>query len=217
MSSPPFTGLSDSELSALRALFAAALESSPRLACGDALRLVAAADAEASNRTQMQLPRLTAHIALEPAISSAELVASLAAAAAAVRPDVTSTTKWAAVDALLARALGVTPDAVYVTSVGGLSRNITVRLAQSRRAREAVVTAVIWTLGSEPLQQAIASATRACVEIPRLTLIFTLDGTAFDLAAIIAPPSLPAPAALTVAYPTAQHVHANLESPSADV
>jgi hypothetical protein len=216
MTNAPFAALTDSELSALRQLFGAALRASPELSHGDALSLVAAAETEAAGRTQMRLPSLAALVVSEPSLASTELASALAAAALAVRPEVTSTTKWAAVDALIGRSLGVAADAVYVTSVGGLSRNIIVRLAQSRRAREASVAAVIWTVGTEPLQQAIASATRACIEIPRLTLVFTIDGSAFDLAAVITPPPLPAPPALLLAYPTAQHIHAIEHSSSAD-
>jgi hypothetical protein len=104
---------------------------------------------------------------------------------------------------------------VYVTSVGGLSRNIAVRLAQSRRARDAAVAAVIWAAAEEPTHQAIAAATRACVEIPRPTLVITLDAGRVDLAAIVAPPSLPAPTALTLAYPNAATI-ASADQPPSD-
>ncbi len=213
MSATPFTALTDSQLTTLRDLLSTALRADPNLARGDALTLVASADSEAATRALGQLPGFDVPVPAPPPVASDELVAALAAAALAVRPEVTSTTKWATLDSLLGRALGVSPETVYVTSVGGLSRNIIVRLAQSRRAREASVAAVIWTVGTEPLQQAIASTTRACLDIPRLTLVFTIDGSAFDLAAIVTPPSLPAPPTLTLAYPAALVVHA---SPTGD-
>ena len=52
----------------------------------------------------------------------------------------------------------------------------------------ATVVAVIWAPGAEPTQQAINAASRACVEIPRLTLVFTIEDGSLDLAAIVAPP-----------------------------
>lgn len=216
MTATPFAALSDPQLASLRDLLGAALRASPELAHGDALKLVADAEAEAAERGQSRLPGVDAP-ALTPApIGSAELVSALARAALAVRPEITSTTKWAEVDRLIARALGISAEAVYVTSVGGLSRNITVRLAQSRRAREASVAAVIWTVGTESLHQAVAATTRACLDIPRLTLVFTVDGSHFDLAAIVTPPSLPAPPALTLAYPTAQRLAATTEAATHD-
>jgi hypothetical protein len=56
---------------------------------------------------------------------------------------------------------------------------------------------------AEPTEHAISAAKRACAEIPRLTLVFTVDGGCPDLAAIVVPPSLPAPPVLTRAYPGA--------------
>jgi hypothetical protein len=216
MTVEPFADLGDARLEVLRQLFSAALAASPELATGEALQLVAFADAEARSRVQQQTFDLDDAIPASPTIAPHDLVAALADALAAVRPEVTSTTKWGAAARLLARALGLPADVVYVTSVGGLSRNITVRLAQSRKAREAVVAAVIWTIGTESLQQAIAAATRACLDIPRLTLVFTIDADRIGLAAAITPPSLPVPTALTLAYPAALLVRADTTAKADD-
>ncbi len=116
--------------------------------------------------------------------------------------------------AILGAALGLPAAAVYLTSVGGLNRNIAVRLAQSRRAREATVVAVIWAPGAEPTQQAIDAASRACVEIPRLTLVLTIEDGSLDLAAIVTPRALPAPPVLTLAYPHAPVILADGARPS---
>jgi hypothetical protein len=217
MTNKPFSDLGDGQLEGLRRLFSAALRACPELATGEALQLVAFADREAQNRAQQeQILDLAGAAAQPPAITAYELVTALADAIAVVRPEVTSTTKWEAVATLLGRALGLSGDAVYVTSVGGLSRNITVRLAQSRKAREAAIAAVIWTIGTESLQQAIAATTRACLDISRLTLVFTVDGEHVGLAAAVTPPSLPVPTALTIAYPSAQLVPADASSPADD-
>ena len=211
MSDAPFTALSDAQLDALRELFAAATAAVPSLAIGEALRLITAADAEAARRAPRALPFADLNGSEPTQIESGELVSALAAEACCVRPEVTSTTKWAAVCELIGRALGLPTSAVYVTSVGGLSRNISVRLAQSRRGRDATVAAVIWSEDSEPLALAVAATTRACLDVPRLTLVFTLDGSHVDLAAIVTPPSLPAPTALTLAFPSATVVVAAAE------
>lgn len=203
--------LTDARLQTLRRLLAAALAASPRLADGEVLQLVALAEADAPRRAR--LPVRTPHAAAtKPAPPSSDaLVAALSRAVLIVRPQATSTTKWNHVESILARSLGLPANAVYVTSVGGLSHNISVRLAQSRRARHAAVAAVIWTAADEPTHQAVAAASRACVEIPRLTLVITHDHVTVDLAAIVAPPSLPAPPALTLAYPNAPVILASAD------
>jgi hypothetical protein len=215
VSPAPLQALTDAQLEALRRLLAAALAASPELADGAALQLVALAEADASRRAARPGPA-RAPDAVAPAPSPDVLVAAVSRAVAAVRPQATSTIKWNGVGSLLARSLGLAPEAVYVTSVGGLSRNISVRLAQSRRARDAAVAAVIWAGVEEPTHQAIAAASRACIEIPRLTLVFTIDNGHLDLAAIVTPPSLPAPAALTLAWPNAAVIAAGADQPPSD-
>jgi hypothetical protein len=203
VSPTPLQGLTDAQLEALRRLLAAALAASPELADGEALQLVALAETDAARRAAR---RPSVDVPDTPGLAPPPpdvLVDGLSRAVGAVRLEATSTTKWNGVGSILARSLGLPPAAVYVTSVGGLSRNISVRLAQSRRARDAAVAAVIWGAAEEPTHQAIAAASRACVEIPRLTLVFTIDTGRVDLAAIVAPPSLPAPTVLTLAYPNA--------------
>ena len=207
MSNTPFRDLSDPQVRALRELLGVALAASPDLATGETLALGAMIDAELLRRNGT--PTAHAPLAAPEVSDPAELASTLEAAIASVRPEVTSTTKWQLVSETIGRALGLCADAVYVTSVGGLSRNITVRLAQSRRAREASIAAVVWTSGTEPLQQALAATTRACLDIPRLTLVFTLDGATVALAAIVTPPWLPAPPILTLAYPGALLVEAS--------
>ena len=216
MSHAPLQGLTDAQLQALRRLLAAALAAAPELADGEALQLVALAEADAARRAARRPAVGVPDAPLAPLPPPDVLVAGLSHAVSAVRPEATSTTKWNGVGSLLARSLGLLPEAVYVTSVGGLSRNISVRLAQSRRARDAAVAAVIWAAAEEPTHQAIAAATRACVEIPRLTLVFTIDAGRVDLAAIVVPPSLPAPSALTLAYPHAGVITAGADAPSTD-
>jgi hypothetical protein len=214
VSPAPLQALTDAQLQALRRLLAAALAASPELVDGEALQLIALAEADAARRAARPGPGRAPDV-VAPAPSPDVLVAAVSRAVAAVRPQATSTTKWNGVGSILARALGLPPDALYVTSVGGLSRNISVRLAQSRRARDAAVVAVIWAGAEEPTHQAIAAASRACIEIPRLTLVFTIDNGHVDLAAIVTPPSLPAPAALTLAWPNAAVVTAGAhQSPS---
>jgi hypothetical protein len=46
--------------------------------------------------------------------------------------------------------------------------------------------------------------------------VFTIDNRRVDLAAIVTPPSLPAPAALTLAWPTAAVVAAGSDQPLSD-
>jgi hypothetical protein len=209
-----FRGLTDAQLRTLRRLLAAALAASPDLADGEALQLLALADADAARRASRRPPVSVPDAPSQPPPPPGEFVARLSSAVASVRPHVTSTTKWHAAGSVLAAALGLPASAVYVTSVGGLSRNIAVRLAQSRRAREATVVAVIWAPGAEPTRQALAAASRACVEIPRLTLVFTTEAGSVDLAAIVTPPSLPAPPVLTLAYPHAPVILADAAHPS---
>jgi hypothetical protein len=215
VSPTPLQALTDAQLAALRRLLAAALAAAPDMADGEALQLLALAEADAARRAARRGPVL-APDAVAPAPAPDVLVAAVSRAVAVVRPQATSTTKWNGVASILARSLGLSPEAVYVTSVGGLSRNISVRLAQSRRARDAAVGAVIWAAVDEPAHQAIAAASRACIEIPRLTLVFTIDNGRVDLAAIVTPPSLPAPAALTLAWPTAAVVAAGSDQPLSD-
>jgi len=209
----PFRALTDAQLSELRRLLAAALAADPELADGEALRLVALADADAARRAQHQPPAPVPDAPAHPLPSPDELAAQLSGAVASVRAHVTSTTKWNGAASILAAALGLPARAVYLTSVGGLSRNIAVRLAQSRRARDATVAAVIWASGAEPTQQAINAASRACVEIPRLTLVFTIEDNSLDLAALIVPPSLPPPPVLTLVYPHAVVTLADANQP----
>ena len=199
MSATAFQQLTDRQLDALRRLLAAALAASPDLADAEALQLVALADADAAHRAAHRAAVRAQDRASQPLLAPGELAAQLSAAVASVKPRTTSTTKWDGMRSVLAGALGLPVDAVYVTSVGGLSRNVAVRLAQSRRARQASVAVLIWTPGAEPLQHATAAAVRACIEIPRLTLLFTLDAARLDLAATVAPPAIAAPAALTLA------------------
>ena len=211
----PFRALTDAQLRTVRRLLAAALASDPGLADGEALRLVALADADLTRRASRQPPAGVPDAPSHPP-SPDQLVARLAGAVASVRPGITSTTKWHAAGSILAAALGVPAGAVYLTSVGGLSRNVAVRLAQSRRAREATVVAVIWAPGAEPTQQAINAASRACVEIPRLTLVFTIEDGSLELAAIVTPPALPAPPVLTLAYPHAPVILARAQPSHSD-
>ena len=209
----PFRALTDAQLCALRRLLAAALTANPELADGEALRLVALADADAARRASRPPPGRVPDAAAPPPPFPGELAARLSGAVESVRPHVTSTTKWHAVGSILAAALGLPAAAVYVTSVGGLSRNIAVRLTQSRRAREATVVAVIWATGAEPTQHAINAASRACVEIPRLTLVFTIGDGRLDLAAIITPLAVPAPPLIALAYPDAAVVLPDADQP----
>lgn len=202
----PFAALSPRQIEVLSDLLHAGIAADPTLAVGEGLALITAVDAERRRRAPLTLDG--SHTEAPSALAPAELAPSLALAAAGVRAEVTSTTKWAPVSVLLARALSLQEQSIYVTSVGGLSRNVAVRLVQSRRAREATVAALIWTPSTEPIAQAISAAARACVDLPRLTLVFATHADQFDLAAIVTPPSLPVPAALTLAYPTAALVPA---------
>jgi hypothetical protein len=213
MAAPLFGHLTDEQLRALCRILDAALTADPSLASGDGL--VVATEAWVERRHRQTIP---VRLLDEPAAATIPpdaLPGALDQAAATIRPKATSTTKWSPIARLLARALALSQHDVYVTSVGGLSRNIAVRLTQSRRAREATVAVIIWTPGGEPTGQAIAAASRACHESPRPTLIFSHDTNRLDLAALILPPSLPAPAALTIAYPAASVVVAGA-APTSD-
>lgn len=211
MSRTPFHALTDAQLEALRRLLAAAVVESSNPPGFEDLHLVSLADAEAARRAARRAPRGVPDPRPQSPLPPDHLAARLSGAVASVRPGTTSTTKWNGIASILARVLRLPPEDVYVTSVGGLSRNIAVRLAQSRRAREATVAVVVWAAGAEPLQQALSAGARACAETPRLTLIFTIRGGDFDLAAIVSPALLPAPDALTLAYPDARVVNATTE------
>lgn len=201
MAAPLFGHLTDEQLRALCRLLDAALTADPSLASGDGL--VVATEAWVERRQRQTIPVRLLDAPAEATLPPDALPGALDQAAATIRPEATSTTKWSPIAGLIARALALSATGVYVTSVGGLSRNIAVPLTQSRRAREATVAAIIWTPGGEPIGHAIAAASRACLDNSRPTLIFSLDTSRLDLAALILPPSLPAPSALTIAYPTA--------------
>ena len=89
----PFRQLTDAQLRALRRLLAAALAASPELADGEALRLVALADADAARRAQRQPPVRVPDAPAHPPPSPDELAAQLSGAVASVRAHLTSTTK----------------------------------------------------------------------------------------------------------------------------
>ena len=208
-----FAELADEQLRCLRQLVAAGLSAVPGLAVGEALTVSAELEREHQRRAPTTLSiDIPAGV---PTLAPGALAGALTEAAIGVRSEATSTTKWSAVTVLLARALGLPESTVYVTSVGGLSRNIAVRLIQSRRARSASVAAVIWTPDTEPLRHAVNAAARACQDTPRLTLVFVLDGEDLQLAAIVLPSTLPAPPALRLAYPAAAVVAADQQRPNA--
>ncbi len=132
------------------------------------------------------------------------LAADIRAIANDVVESNTSTTKWDPVGDVVAEALHMDPEDVYVATVGGLSRNVGVRLTQSRAARSAEVAAVMWTGGhGEPVDRAVNAAIRACRETPRLTLIFADQGSGMTLVAIVKPKGHPVPNALATEYPAA--------------
>jgi len=88
----PFRALTDAQLRALRRLLAAALAATPGLADGEALRLVALADADAARRAHRQPPVPVPDAPAHPLPSPDELAAQLSGAVASVRAHVTSTT-----------------------------------------------------------------------------------------------------------------------------
>jgi hypothetical protein len=199
-----FDALTDQQLERLRDLLEAGEQANKTLGDGVGFMLIAAAHQQLKTRALSAAP--SSDLGVPPAvppITPHELSARLRQLPGALQPSRTSTTKWAPVTTTLAAALALPATDVYVTSVGGLSRNIAVRLSQSAKARKATVAAIVWADSSEPIGRAITCLQRASHATGRLHLLLTPTPHGVDLHAIVAPHHIAIPPALRDAYPAA--------------
>jgi hypothetical protein len=130
------------------------------------------------------------------------LAHDIQARAAPVNPSSTSNTKWNPVRAVLAEALLLDPEDVYVATVS-YKRNLKVRGEQADPARAKSVYAAMYTGSDKELPGTLTSAERRCQADHGLYLIFRDRGHGFGLEAIIKPASTAVPAVLSSAYPNA--------------
>jgi hypothetical protein len=121
--------------------------------------------------------------------------------ASSVQSAKVSTTKWRPIGDVLAEALSIHPENVYVTTVSKPG-NLTVRMEQSARARDAVIVAAMYT-GNQPEIAACVVSAQKRSEPGRQILIFADNGAGMTLEAIVKQASDSVPAVLAAAYPTA--------------
>jgi hypothetical protein len=123
-----------------------------------------------------------------------------------IDPTSPSTTKWNPVRDLIAEALHVIADDVYVTTVSKPG-NLSVRLEQSGGARNADVVAAMYTGSPAQLPECVEAAEKRCAG--RLILTFSVDPAAggWTLLAVVKPASMPLPSTLAREYPGATVVN----------
>lgn len=120
----------------------------------------------------------------------------------AIQSTRVSVTKWKPIGDLVAEAIGLSADDVYVTTVSKPG-NLGVRLEQSRNARDASVVVVMYTGFEAELERCVQAAVKRCAG-RRLLLVFADDSTGSKtLMAIVKPTDEPIPDEIAVAYPAA--------------
>jgi hypothetical protein len=124
------------------------------------------------------------------------------AAAAPVDPSAPSVSKWWPVRDLLAEAMGLPPDEIYVATVSKPG-NLKVRSEQSQRGTGAKVLGGMYTGRTDQLEQCLRSAKARCLERNLMILIFVDEGRGFDMIAVVKQTSMRMPSMLASTYPTA--------------
>lgn len=139
-------------------------------------------------------------------MSRYSLASTLRAVAGRIDSAKVSNTKWNPVRDLLSEALNEDPDDVYVTTVSKPG-NLSVRLEQSTRGRNAPVVAAMYTGNRAELPQCVESAVRRCAG--RRTILVFERGSAgvWTLAALVKPSGVPVPPVLSTEYPAASVVN----------
>ncbi len=124
-------------------------------------------------------------------------------AIAQVHSDEPSTTNWSLVEQLVAEALGVDENTVYGSTISKTG-NLTVRMDQSPKARNASIFLAMYTGASDAIAKCVDSAVRqARAQGRQLVLVFADHGAGMTLEAGIKPANSPVPSPLAQAYPNA--------------
>jgi hypothetical protein len=122
--------------------------------------------------------------------------------ALAIESAKVSVTKWHPISELVAEASHVDPEDVYVTTVSKPG-NLSVRLEQSRKARDASIVVIMYTGIDAELERCVEAAAKRCVD-RRMLLIFADNARGNKtLAAIVKPTSETVPVEIADAYPAA--------------
>lgn len=131
------------------------------------------------------------------------LAKHIPAVSAGINPSLPSTTKWNPVRNLIAEALGVHEDNVYVSTVSKPG-NLSVRGDQSGGSRDTSVFAGMYTGKRAQLARCVEAAAKHANG--RLMLLFTGGPGAWTLAAIVKPLTQAVPTVLATEYPGASVV-----------
>jgi hypothetical protein len=137
-------------------------------------------------------------------MSAPGLATHIRAVSAGIDPSSKSTTKWNPVRDLLAEALNLNEDDVYVSTVSKPG-NLSVRGDQSGGSRATDVFAGMYTGQMGQLGRCVTAAAKH--GDGRLMLLFTGAPGSWTLAAIVKPRGQAVPAALAAEYPTASVVN----------
>jgi hypothetical protein len=135
--------------------------------------------------------------------SSPGLATHIRAIAASIDPTQPSNTKWNPVRDLLAEALNLTEDDVYVSTISKPG-NLSVRLEQSASARVAEIVAAMYTGRPAELIRCIDAAVKHADG--RVVLVFTGGPGSWVVTAIVKPRAQSVPAPLPTEYPGASVV-----------
>jgi hypothetical protein len=119
-----------------------------------------------------------------------------------INPSAPSTTNWWPVRELIAEAIGLEPEDVYVSTISKPG-NLKPRSEQSQRGVSSKILAGMYTGDLNELDRCVTSAVKRCRERNLTILLFADHGQGFSLAAIIKPGSAPLPSTLATEYPAA--------------
>jgi hypothetical protein len=119
-----------------------------------------------------------------------------------IDPSAPSTTNWWPVRELVAEAMGLEPEEVYVSTISKPG-NLKPRSEQSQRGVGSKVLVGMYTGALIELDRCVTSAEKRCRERGLTILVFADAGAGFTLEAIVKPTNVPVPHTVATEYPAA--------------